>query len=396
MSNQPINFKELAQEYPELEDIANRLADSEKEADEYNRTKKGKSNELDLDQTERKKPTAKKTPEHAVIARYWKSGQWIPTAMLPKSGRENFEDMVSTIANRAPGAFEIHLFNGRKQGIPAVYKATIYMKGSNKEEIEKHNPGELGNTSPEVKSESNVAEAIKNLEEKLALQTKNPAGSLDLINANFEKELMKIRFQNEMSEKKRFYEDIIAKKDQVIVDLQGEIEDLEAELDEGEELAGIYEKKLKEEHDPGMGKLIEKVGSRVLKTFLMETPKFTEALTGLSKEELNQIWEEDKKRLNQSSSTENSSSASFSEVEETDPLEAIIKKIEPEEKAKAVRSIIQSCTIMPFNDFKMLYHIWYPLIDDKGGLVVDLAKSILAYLQVLQDKKKEEAEKNAA
>ncbi|MGQ0829400.1 MAG: hypothetical protein ACT4ON_13510, partial [Bacteroidota bacterium] len=110
--------EELFSQCPQLEDIANRLHDSEVSVAEFNKQNQSKrstgSNE-GIEGSGFRLTYKTKYPEHCRIAEIYRNGRWERMANLPKAGRDAFlKSLVSVIETRNPKGLKVQIFGGKR------------------------------------------------------------------------------------------------------------------------------------------------------------------------------------------------------------------------------------------------------------------------------------------
>lgn len=288
MSTQ-INLKSAAELYkiaPDLAIIAERLENSVNNIiaeNERLKTENRKNKETPGSRTF--KP---RYPEHYRVTEVFKEGRWekIPTEL--KSGKEAFERDITTIAStRDPQALKISIYSGkanRNTSAPEVY--TIYLTTDAKAEVTEK--AALG--TPEDNT------AIKQLQEQFVAlsQAKGSPQSVELLQANFAKQLSDFQHKAEINELKREHERALEKKDDRIADLEDEIEELEEQLAESDgALSGAADQINAKMKPPAMQEMAISILTGVAKQFAIENPKYLSAVTNKTPEEIKAMLVDD-------------------------------------------------------------------------------------------------------
>ncbi len=283
--------EELYKIAPDLATIAERLENSVKNtATENAKLQKNKRDNKDVPGYASKNFKTR-YPEHFRITEIIKQGgSWekIPTEL--KSGREQFEREITTIATtRNPQAMKIAIFSGkatRNTSPPEAY--IIYLTESAKTEI--NQTSVLGNEQESKK--------IKELESKfLEIHKADGNGdSVALLKADFAMQLKIFKHESEMTELKRSHERTLEKKQDEINDLEDEIEELEEQLaDSDGKLSGAAELINAKQKPPAMQEVAIGILSGLAKKLAVENPQYLSAVTHKTPEEVKQMLLEDEK-----------------------------------------------------------------------------------------------------
>ncbi|MCE9539043.1 MAG: hypothetical protein K8R85_07485, partial [Bacteroidetes bacterium] len=225
--------EDLFKKCPILLDIANRLEDSEKDANKTNADNKTKSKrvkqaELPLEgQSHVAVPSyAFKYPEHCRIIEIYRNGGWENMANMPKPGKENFlKTLVSTVDTRNPKGLKIEIYAG-KRPTSSKESFTCWLVDKDAEIVEE----EKRNSTPGL----GFAEEMKEVKtELLKFKTNNPEGvNPATMQLMFDMKLQTLEHKQEIERLKSDFERKLEKKDEEIYDLSDEIEDLNEQLAE--------------------------------------------------------------------------------------------------------------------------------------------------------------------
>lgn len=298
---------ELYKVAPDLATIAERLENSVKNTAAENaklQSQKRKNKDTPGDPSTKAKI---RYPEHFRIIEILKQGRWEKLPSEMKFGKEEFEREITTIAaTRNPQALKISIFVGkRKTTTPEAY--TIYFEESAKD---KENQAiELGNVQE--------SEKIKALESKFVELHKanGSAESIDLLKADFARQLNDFKHQSEIKELKRDHERAIEKKNAEIDTLNDDIEDLEAQLAKSDgELSGAAELINAKQKPPAMQELAIGILYGIGKKFVIENPKYLSAVTNKSPEEVKQMLIQDDEEFTTVQNKIENNGASFTET----------------------------------------------------------------------------------
>ncbi len=363
--------EELYNAAPDLATIAERLENSVKNTASENtrlQTQKRKNKDTPGFTSNNFKT---RYPEHFRITEILREGgRWekMPTEL--KFGREQFEREITTIvATRNPQAMKIVIYSGkatRNTSPPETY--TIYLSENAKNES--HTAIELGSVQE--------SEKMKELESKF-LELNKAGGntsSIDLLKADFARQLNDFKHQSEIAELKRSHERELEKKDHELGRLQEDIEDLESQLSDADgELSGAADLINAKQKPPAMQMILAGAFQKMAVNLALSYPKAVTALTGLQPAEVKEMLSEEVKELEEEKTVENSG-ASFSEADEYDGYDA-----EHTERLKNIHTFAKSLNT---DDFLTFYNICaYCCLPDgsinkgKSDSVLDFIKSKL-------------------
>jgi hypothetical protein len=345
--------------HPELEEIAIRLDDSEKEAKEKNEgisKKKTNSNNPDEVQQAEKKVFIYR-PECGVISNYCKDGRWEQTPYTPKSGRDPFlKDLAKILETRDPDAIKVEIYKGKAKKTGPVYSKDIYLVTN--AEI-KENTSELGTTENFETSIEKIRSTVKPNNYEIELLRKDFDARLKEQEHTSEIKELKLVHQNELSELKA----AVTERDEII-------EELEEDLDEYEgTLSGLQQEK-----EPALGEIVlGKVLMRAGENLLRSNPSILKIGLGITDEEVKNIWKDSPKRIEDGQSSDNSS---FSEASFTNDLKGLDPK-----HAEGITRLITFYKQVKTDEFRKLYAIGFILQDPKTGrLNTELADKVLQFI----------------
>lgn len=369
--------EELFSQCPQLEDIANRLHDSETAVAEFNKQiQSRRAGNTDTSEGSGHKLTYKtKYPEHCRIAEIYRNGRWERMASLPKPGRDEFlKSLVSVIETRNPKGLKVQIFGGKRiTSNPEEFLCYLSTSDVETKEME----AKAGDDSLKG-AESKVGNEIITLQNQIAELKKHSTLTPELLQANFEMKITKIQHDNEIEKLIRDYETKLDKKDQQIYDLQDEIEDLQAQLAEQDsELSGAAELINQKQKPPAVQVLLASAIESAAVNLIKNRPKILTDVFGLKQEQIAEIFAEENKQLpvgEKQPSPE--ASVSFGEDE--------YKGFE-KEHAEAIKNIHAFAKQLTLEQFKKLYTMFLFCCTDKGELHEDHSNKLIALIHTINN-----------
>lgn len=357
---------EIFKKYPDIEDIAVRLEESEKETRERNKGRGTTSTEPVPGNDGSNKRVFQYCPEHAVISHFYKDGRWEQTPYTLKPGREAFlKDLAKILETRSPDAIKVEIYKGKSRKTDPAYFKDIYLSENQPE------------TSPNGQEHSELGSLVKKFDETLSETKKNPDASnfqIELLRKEFESQLKEQQHSSEVKELKHHHQSEINELQSIITQKDEYIEELEDELDEYEgELSGFQEESQKEKSSPFgeviLGRVLVQAGENLLK----QNPKILKIGLGLSDEEVKKIFEKDSEQLDAAKTNDNSS---FSETQIANDLAGLDEK-----HAQGIKDLIQFFKQINVTEFKKIFTIDCMLQDTKTGMLnTDLADKVLQFI----------------
>ncbi|MFY9310082.1 MAG: hypothetical protein WAQ28_13635 [Bacteroidia bacterium] len=354
---------DIFKKYPEIEDIAIRLDESEKEAKEKNKGRGAENKEPVSNNEESGKRVFMYFAEHAVISYFYKEGRWEQTPYTLKPGREAFlKDLAKILETRDPDAIKVEIYKGKTRKTEPVYSKDIYLS---------ENQPETDN----VQEHPGLGSLVKRFDETLSETKKNPDTSgfqIELLRKEFEAQLKEQQHGSEIKELKQYHQSEINTLQSIITQKDEYIEELEDELDEYEgELNGFHEESKKEKSTPFseiiLGRVLVQAGENLLK----QNPKILKIGLGLSDEEVKKIFEKDAGQLE---SAKTNDTSGFSES--TNDLTGLDEK-----QIQGINDLIQFFKQVNVSEFKKLFTIDCMLQDPKTGMLNnDLADKVLQFI----------------
>lgn len=355
---------EIFKKYPDIEDIAIRLEESEKQARERN---KNRTNEPVPGGEGNSKRIFQYCPEHAVISHFYKEGRWEQTPYTIKPGREAFlKDLAKVLETRNPDAIKVQIYKGKTGKNEAVYSKDIYLS--------EHQP----EASPNSQEQSELGSLVKKFDESLTEAKKNPEVSsyqIELMRKQFEAQLREQQIQSEMRDIARDHQTEINELQATIAKQKEYIAELEEELDEYEgELSGLQEESKKEKETPFgeiiLGRVLMQAGENLLKN----NPKILKIGLGLSDEEVKKIFDGETGKLEVGKTANDSSS--FSETQATDEYAGLDEK-----HAQGIKDLIAFFKQINVGEFKKLFTVDCMLQDPTTGMLNnELADKTLQFI----------------
>ncbi len=354
------NIDELFKEFPELEEIAMRLDDSEKAAEAANKKlSKKPSNDSSggdtLPVVSGKSRIRQVYPEHATITDYYQNKAWYKTPYALKSGRKEFElGVLRVVDTRDPSAIVIQIYpSSRKQAHQKpLYEKTIWLKEDDKtDDAEKH-------SSIKVHDDNMLGE-IKSQMEKLQLEfqegmKKSPAAGgdietqLKLMQLQQAQSLKELEHKYELEKLERNHKDEIRDLEREIEERDAEIEDLKLELAEVDANLNGIEEKIEAAKNPDWINVAGKVVSRGIEGFIKENVPLVSDSLGLDPKDIKEYFT--KKDAEKKLEKKNDGDASFEKAEDSDPLSGI-----PEDNKKYATAFLKMAQGMSLDDLKKLF-----------------------------------------
>lgn len=361
---------ELLSRYPELDDIARRLGDSEDEAAKINAERS-----TGWDSGSFKKKPDKKNSDHFLISDFHKEGRWQGTIFTPKPGRELFIELASSIINsRHPDALKVGLYNGKNKGTALPTENVVVPLTETGYEIKLQ---EETNSEKKEVSLKGLDEGLESYKNQMQEFSNNPNYNqsdlrIQLIQKDFDTRLKDISFQAEKNKIIDQYEAQIKELKENILDHESEIEDLEEQLAEHHGTLGSLNEQIEKQQDPPTVEILAKVAQRALTGVLQTQPKFTSAITGLSEDELKGIWLKENPQLE--SPQANSASASFDENVESGFEGKTPQHIE------AIKTIYRFCKQIPMESLKKLGTVFTSISSEAGDLDHAMCDKVIAFI----------------
>lgn len=345
---------EIFEKYPDIEDIAIRLEQSETEAKEKN-SKTEPS-------TESNKRIFIHTPEHAVISRYYKGGRWEQSPFVPKPGRKPFlDDLAKILETRKPDAIKVEIFKGKTEKSGVVYSKELYF-----------------NSEPEIKNEQEQLGAFeKKLDEKLEQFRQEPGTNnlqIELLRKDFQSQLAEQKHNSEIRELNLRHQAEISALQTAISQRDEYIRELESELDENEGTLGSLKAEAEKEKATPFGEiLLGRVLAQAGENILKNNPKILKVGLGLSDADVKRIFEREGTKELAGAKAEDNSGFSECAVDDLSNLD--------EKHAQGIKDLIGFFKQIPVEEFKKLYTIDCMLQDGGTGMLnAELADKTLSFI----------------
>jgi len=353
------NPHEIFKNYPDIEDIAIRLEQSENDTRKRNKTQKTESS---ANTEGGGKRIFQNVPEHALITAFYKGGRWEQSPFTPKAGRENFlKDLAKILETRKPDGIKIEIYKNKTPKSGILYSKEIF----------------FSEATGITEEKSGLGEMEKRFDEKLEQFRKNPDTNnlqIELLRKDFEKQLLQQQYEAEKKDLNHCHQSEINGLQTAIVQRDEYIEELKDELDEHEGELGSLKAEAKKEKDTPFGEIIL---SRVLmqagENLLKHNPKILKIGLGLSDVEIKKIFETDTKELGEEKKENDNSS--FSESSANDEYKNLDEK-----HIEGIKELISFFKNIKVEGFKKVYTINCMLQDPKTALLnEELTDKVLAF-----------------
>lgn len=366
-------LEDIYASFPELEEIAMRLEDSEKEATAKNKERKNTKMENQPDfqfSSDKKKRTLCVNAEVSRISDFYKDKRWTATSYISKPGRKEFEfQLMRVIETRNPDALKIKVFPSNRE-LTCRLDKTVWL---NKDEFSDTADKQETNTT---RSLGAVETAIEQLKKDFAENNQKGTNTIDMntqmqiINLQHAQNLKDIKHAQEIESLKRDYEDKIRQYQQELDNRDDEIEDLEQELADVEDSLNGIEDKIEAAKNPSYMDIAAKVVSRGIENLAKDNKKLIGNFLGMTESDLDNYFK-DKDDNKQISTQTNSSAASYSTEEQTDSFSHL-----DEEKRKFAESLTAMVTAMDIESLRIIVTI-IQMITDEDFALNNIAEELL-------------------
>jgi hypothetical protein len=309
-------LEELYHAIPELQDIASRLEDSQKEAKQKNNERSKSRSQNNESTTEKERRALSFNAEHAKISDYYKDGRWQQTSYTCKSGKEYFESsLMRLIDTRKPDAIKVKIFPSSRE-LKLRYEKVIWINESERNpDVEKHEPknevlGAITNQMETIQKqllEQNKNAPITDFNSQMQLMQLQNAQALKNIQHEHEVERLTNRFELEIKELKEELED-----------KESEIEDLESELADVEDSLNGIDEKIEAAKNPSWLDLAGKAIGKGLENVAKENSKLVSDYLGMPEDDLRKYFIEKDNHAKEIDKT-NNSSATYQTATDNDP-----------------------------------------------------------------------------
>ena len=353
---------EFFKKHPELEEIAIRLDESEKDAKLKNEemTKKKKSGTLsEGNLNESAKVIFQYRPECGVISNFYKDGRWEQTPYTPKSGRDPFlKDLAKVLESRDPDAIKVEIYKGKTKKKTAVYSKDIYLVT---------NQAEIKESSNELGCPENFETSIEKLRAKVS-----PSNfEIEMLRKDFDAKLKEQQHASEIKELKLEHQNEINTLQASIKEKEEIIESLEEDLNDYEgHLEGLQEEKEKPFGEVLIGRVLMTAGENILKN----NPRLLKIGLGITDDEIKKIWESSSKKIEEKREPDNSS---FSEASPSNEFQGLDPK-----HAEGIRELNDFFKQISLVEFRKLYTISLIMQDPTNGKFNnELADKVLLFIK---------------
>lgn len=369
---------DLYKKCPMLQDIANRLDDSEKETAKFNaenkvkkrRKKPGETTENTV--TETKSSYGIKYPEYCRITQIYRNGGWEDMANLPKQGKENFtRSLISTVDTRNPKGLNIEIYSG-KSASSKTGAFTCWLADINDDEVKKEMANSTANKS--IGFADDLSEIKKELEK---FKTSNPTQAFnpETMQLMFDMKLLKLEHKQELEKAANLFQTQLDKKDVEIENLESEISDLNEQLvEQDEELLGTAELIEAKKQPQPITVMLTEIFQNGLVGLAFRNQHILKDW-GLSQEAIKLMWENQQKLIGAAPKTitENSEETqNFTEAKS----EYSHQSPEHAEHAKTITAFVNQLT---FEHFKLIYTILF-FCSNEGELNLDHVNKLIPYI----------------
>lgn len=365
-------IEQIYSEFPELEEIAMRLEDSEKEATAKNRERKNSKIENQPDfqfSSDKKKRTLSVNAEVSRISDFYKDKRWNQTSYISKPGRKEFEfQLMRVIETRNPDAIKIKVFPSNRE-LTCRLDKTVWL---NRDEFSDTADKQETNTT---RSLGAVENAIEQLKKDFAENNQKGTNTIDMntqmqiINLQHAQNLKDIKHAQEIESLKRDYEDKIRQYQQELDNRDNEIEDLEQELADVEDNLNGIEDKIEAAKNPSYVEIAAKVVSRGIENLAKDNKKLIGNFLGMSESDLDSYFkdkEDDSKQI-----TTSTSNATYSTEEQTDSFSHL-----DDEKRRFAESLTAMVTAMDIENLRVIVTI-IQMSTNEDGTLNNIAEELL-------------------
>ena len=360
-------LEQIYASFPELEEIAMRLEDSEKEAIAKNRERKSKGNnnndnsEFQMS-SEQKKRTVSVNAEVSRISDYYKDNRWNATSYISKPGRKEFEaSLMRVVETRNPDAIKVKVFPSQRELTCRLEKTIWLNQDAFSDTADKQQTSQVNGLGA-------IETAIEQLKNQFA-ETTRAAGATTM-DWNTQQQIMQlqhadmlkdIKHEREIDNLKRDHEEKIRQYQQELDNRDERIEELEEELADVEENLDGVEEKIEAAKNPSWIDLAGKAISRAAENLAKENTKLVSNVLGMTEDELSSYF---KDKDNKQIATETSSNnASYSTAETVDSFAHL-----SDDKRRYAESFLAMVEVMTIEDLKILVTIVQQATNEDGSI----------------------------
>lgn len=359
-------LEQIYSAFPELEEIAMRLEDSEKEATAKNRERKSSNRNTENSEfqmtSEQKKRTLSVNAEVSRISDYYKDNRWNATSYISKPGRKEFEaSLMRVVETRNPDAIKVKVFPSQRELTCRLEKTIWLNQDAFSDTADKQQTSQVNGLGA-------IETAIEQLKNQFA-ETTRAAGATTM-DWNTQQQIMQlqhadmlkdIKHEREIDNLKRDHEEKIRQYQQELDNRDERIEELEEELADVEENLDGVEEKIEAAKNPSWIDLAGKAISRAAENLAKENTKLVSNVLGMTEDELSSYF---KDKDNKQIATETSSNnASYSTAETVDSFAHL-----SDDKRRYAESFLAMVEVMTIEDLKILVTIVQQATNEDGSI----------------------------
>ena len=328
--------------------------------------------------------------EHGIVSSWAINGQIQQNPGSLLKGKY-FEQSLDDILSKNPSKIQVNIYSGSSFTSKRLNKYEYVLLAQDNTVVLpdvtinvkniKTEPQNLGATELFI---SKAVQTMENIDKKLAPDfIQNADGQtkmqIELITYKHESQLQILGLQhaNEIDKLNNLHEKELAKLRAEIEEKKEEIAYLNEELDEtAGALSGVQAELDKPKEDSITTKalvgLISKAGMNLLKN----NPKFVAGIAGLSQEEVSKLFAENELAIEQKGSDNTSFSESTVAASEIDEAFARMDA----KVAEGLKKYLPIFAAMSFDDFKIVSHIIYNMLDAESNIDKEVATKIISVL----------------
>lgn len=380
-------IEQIYTDFPELEEIAMRLDDSEKEAIAKNKERRSNKNEpADFQMSsDKKKRTLSVNAEVSRISDFYKDKRWNATSYISKPGRKEFEaQLMRVVETRNPDAIKVKVFPSNRE-LTCRLEKTVWL---NKEEFTDTADKQETSTN---RSLGAVETAIEQLKKDFAENNKQGANNtidfntqMQIINLQHAQNLKDIQHAQEIEKLKRDHDDKIRQYQQELDNRDNTIEELEEELADVEDSLNGIEDKIEAAKNPNYVDIAAKVVSKGIENLAKDNKKLIGDFLGMSESDLDGYFK-DKEEKSKQIATPNTSTASYStEASTIDSFSHL-----DTEKRQFAESLTAMVSTMSIENLRVIVTI-IQLSTNEDGTLNNIAEELLKKAYELNRENKEQ------
>lgn len=369
------NLSDIYAKCPELEEIAMRLEESEKDAKRKNSERSrsrgnNDSSDFQLSTENKKRRTMSVNAEHAKISQFYKDNRWVDTTFTSKPGRQEFENtLVRVIDTRKPDAIKIKIYPSARE-LTMKAEKTIWLNTSAfNEDAEKNvqTNEPLGAIQEEISkiknqlTETNKTAPIQDMSAQIQLLQLQQAAALKDIQHKYEIERLSDRYEAEIKELKNELEE----KD-------AEIEDLEQELADVDESLNGIEEKIEAAKNPSYLDLAGKAISRGIENLAKDNTKLVSDFLGMTEDELAGYFKDKENKKIEKPATDNEASYSTASTTQTDSFSHL-----SDEKRRYAETFLKFTEALEISDLRVIITMLEMSTNEDASLNRDVADAMI-------------------